>query len=151
MSQLVILDREAVRVLGDPAHPKHRRVVSHVQVVARRKRCGGAVQLVVPMAVRIEAGWDRTSAAWAFLNRLRIADVPLDQAQSNVAAAIRNKSGLGRGRSSWRGYPVVSGHAGDGRDRRSGRRAIGHRRQVRHDSRPVSDCLQSHDVWPNQR
>ena len=94
MSQLVILDREAVRVLGDPAHPEHRRVVSHVQVVARRKRCGGAVQLVVPMAVRIEAGWDRTSAAWAFLNRLRIADVPLDQAQSNVAAAIRNETAV---------------------------------------------------------
>ena len=94
MSQLVILDREAVRVLGDPAHPKHRRVVSHVQVVARRKRCGGAVQLVVPMAVRIEAGWDRTSAAWAFLNRLRIADVPLDQAHSNVAAAIRNETAV---------------------------------------------------------
>jgi hypothetical protein len=102
VSQLVILDREAVRVLGDPAHPKHRRVVSHVQVVARRKRCGGAVQLVVPMAVRIEAGWDRTSAAWAFLNRLRIADVPLDQTHSNAAAAIRNETAV----------PVADAHLG---------------------------------------
>jgi hypothetical protein len=94
VSQLVILDSEAVRVLGDPAHPKHRRVVSHVQIVARRKRCGGAVQLVVPMAVRTEACWDRRSAAWAFLNRLRIADVPLDQAHSNVAAAIRSETAV---------------------------------------------------------
>jgi hypothetical protein len=94
VSQLVILDSEAVRVLGDPAHPKHRRVVSHVQIVARRKRCGGAVQLVVPMAVRTEACCDRTSAAWAFLNRLRIADVPLDQAHSNVAAAIRSETAV---------------------------------------------------------
>ena len=94
MRQLIILDNDAVRVLGDPAHPKHRRVVSHVQIVARRKRSGGAVQLVVPMAVRIEAGWDRTSAAWAFLNRLRIADAPLDQTHSNIAAAIRDRTAV---------------------------------------------------------
>jgi predicted nucleic acid-binding protein len=43
---------------------------------------------LVPAAVRVEAGWDRTSPQWAFLNRLRIADVPLDAVHANAAAAI---------------------------------------------------------------
>jgi hypothetical protein len=90
VSHSVILGTEAVRALGDPTHRKHRRVVSHIQVVASRKRRAEAVQVVVPTAVRIEAGWDRASSSWAFMNRLRIADVPLDQAHGNVAAAIRS-------------------------------------------------------------
>ena len=92
MSQLVVLDNEAVQALGDPAHPKHHRVLSHVQVVANRKRRAAQISLVVPTAVRVEAGWDRTSPAWAFLNRLRIADVPLDSTSASTAAAIRNRT-----------------------------------------------------------
>lgn len=88
MSHLVILDNEAVQALADPAHPKHRHVVSHVQVVASRKRRASTIQLVVPTAVRVEAGWDRTSPAWAFPNRLRIDDVALDRVHANIAAAI---------------------------------------------------------------
>jgi predicted nucleic acid-binding protein len=94
MSQLVILDNEAVQALKDPAHRKHRQVVSHVQVVASRKRRAAAIQVVVPTAVRVEAGWDRTSATWAFPNRLRIADVPLDAVQASAAAAIRVQTGV---------------------------------------------------------
>jgi hypothetical protein len=52
------------------------------------------VELAVPSAVRVEAGWDRTSAAWAFVNRLRIADIPLDTSRGNVAAAIRNRTSV---------------------------------------------------------
>lgn len=92
MSRLVVLDNEAVQALRDPAHRKHRRVVSHAQVVASRKRRAAAIDLVVPTAVRVEAGWDRTSSAWAFPNRLRIADIPLDAAHANAAAAIRNRT-----------------------------------------------------------
>ncbi|HET7013563.1 MAG TPA: hypothetical protein VFI65_06615 [Streptosporangiaceae bacterium] len=98
MSRLVILDVAAVRALGDPAHPKHRRVVSHLQIVASRKRRAEAVQVVVPTTVRVEAGWDRASAAWAFPNRLRITDVPLDQSLGNVAAAIRRISAVSAAR-----------------------------------------------------
>ena len=97
VSHLVILDKEAVRALGDPAHPKHRRVVSHLQVVARRKRRAEAVQVAVPTAVRVEAGWDRGSAAWGFLNRLRITDVPLDQSHSDIAAAIQSETAVSAG------------------------------------------------------
>jgi hypothetical protein len=92
VSQLVLLDNEAVQALGDPAHPKHARVVSHTQVVANRKRRTVPIELGVPTAVRVEAGWDRTAASWAFVNRLRITDVPLDTATSNVGAVIRNET-----------------------------------------------------------
>src|SRR5260370_42362112 len=94
MSQLVILDNEAVQALKDPAHRKHRQVVSHVQVVASRKRRAIAIQVVVPTAVRVEAGWDRTSPAWGFPNRLRIADCPLDTVSANTAAGIRDRIGV---------------------------------------------------------
>jgi hypothetical protein len=71
-----------------------RRVVSHAQVVASRKRRAVAIQMVVPTAVRVEAGWDRTAPAWAFPNRLRITDRPLDTASANTAAGIRDRTGV---------------------------------------------------------
>jgi hypothetical protein len=89
MSRLILLDNEAVQALASPGHPKHRKVISLVQVVASRKRRAAAVSLAVPTAVRVEAGWDRGSPSWAFANRLRIADIPLDAACANVAAALR--------------------------------------------------------------
>jgi predicted nucleic acid-binding protein len=92
VSRLIVLDNEAIQALADPAHPKHRRVLSHVQVVANRKRRAAQLSLAVPTSVRVEAGWDRTSPAWAFLNRLRIADIPLDSASASTAAAIRNRT-----------------------------------------------------------
>jgi hypothetical protein len=94
MTRLVVLDNEAVQALRDPGHPKHRHVVSHAQVVASRKRRAVAIQVVVPTAVRVEAGWDRTSQAWVFPNRLRITDSPLETASANTAAGIRNRTGV---------------------------------------------------------
>jgi hypothetical protein len=94
MTHLVVLDCEAVQALRDPGHPKHRQVVSQAQVVASRKRRAVAIQMVVPTAVRVEAGWDRTSPAWVFPNRLRIADSPLDTGSANTAAGIRGRTGV---------------------------------------------------------
>lgn len=94
MSRVVVLDNEAVQALRDPGHSKHRRVVSHVQVVASRKRRAVPIGIVVPTAVRVEAGWDRTSPTWAFPNRLRIADSSLDTPSANTAAAIRARTGV---------------------------------------------------------
>ena len=94
MTHLVVLDCEAIQALRDPGHPKHRRVVSHAQVVASRKRRAVAIQMVVPTAVRVEAGWDRASPAWVFPNRLRIPDSPLDTASANAAADIRDRTGV---------------------------------------------------------
>ena len=50
--------------------------------------------MVVPTAVRVEAGWDRTSPAWVFPNRLRIADSLLDTVSANTAAGIRDRIGV---------------------------------------------------------
>lgn len=94
MTQLIVLDNEAVQALRDPAHPKHRQVVSQAQVVVSRKRRAAAIEVVVPTAVRVEAGWDRTSPAWAFPNRLRITDIALDAGSASAAAAIRNRTAV---------------------------------------------------------
>jgi len=102
MSQVVLLDNEAVRALRNPTHPKHRRVVAHAQVVAQRKRRAATIEVAVPSAVRVEAGWDRTASAWAFPNRLRITDIPLDSVHANTAASIRNRTGV----------PVADAHLG---------------------------------------
>jgi hypothetical protein len=87
MTHLVILDNEAVQALASPAHRKHRQALAYAQVIASRKRRAADIQAVVPTAVRVEAGWDRTSPAWAFPNRLRITDTPLDPATASTAAA----------------------------------------------------------------
>jgi hypothetical protein len=92
MSHLVVLDNEAVQALRDPSHPEHRKVISSVQVIADRKRRAEAVSAAVPTAVRVEAGWDRTSPAWAFPSQLRIADMPLDTISANRAATIRGRA-----------------------------------------------------------
>jgi hypothetical protein len=94
MTRLVVLDNEAVQALRNPGHPQHRHVVSQAQVVASRKRRAVAIQMVVPTTVRVEAGWDRTSPAWAFPNHLRIADSPLDTASASTAAGIRARTGV---------------------------------------------------------
>jgi len=63
--------------------------LAYAQVIASRKRRAADVQAVVPTTERVEAGWDRTSPAWAFPNRLRITDIPLGTAAASTAAAIR--------------------------------------------------------------
>jgi len=94
MNHTVVLDNEAVQALSSPDHPKHNRVVSHVQVVATRKKKAEQVAIVVPTSVRVEAGWDRTDPSWAFVNRLGVADVGLDAALANAASAIRVRVGV---------------------------------------------------------
>jgi hypothetical protein len=92
--RLVVLDNEACQALAHPGHRKHRQVVSQAQVVAARKSRAAAIEVVVPTAVRVEAGWDRASPAWVFPNRLRIADITLDATSASNAAAIRNRTGV---------------------------------------------------------
>jgi hypothetical protein len=94
MTYLVILDNEAIQALASPAHRKHRQALAYVQVIASRKRRAADIRAVVPTTVRVEAGWDRTSPAWAFPNRLRITDVPLDPAAASTAAAICAQTGV---------------------------------------------------------
>ena len=48
----------------------------------------------MPTVVRVAAGWDRTAPAWAFVNRLRIADIPLDGQHANLFSAIGGRTGI---------------------------------------------------------
>jgi len=93
MSHLVVLDSEAVAALR-PEHAKHRRLLSHIQVVAQRKARGQQTGLVVPLAVRVEACWDRSMPQWAFANQMRIADAALDASLANLGAGIRASTGV---------------------------------------------------------
>ena len=92
MTRIVVLDNEAVQALASPHHSKHRRVLGYLELVERRKRRAASISVLTPTAVRVEAGWDRSSPQWAFINRLRIADVLLDAVCANKAAAIRKQA-----------------------------------------------------------
>lgn len=90
----VVLDNEAVQALRSTDHPKHPQAIAHVQVVAQRKRKAVALDVVVPTAVRAEAGWDRRAPTAALLNHLRIADVSLDAGSANVAGDLVARLGV---------------------------------------------------------
>ena len=92
MTQIVVLDNETVQALASPHHPKHHRVLGYVELVERRKRRAASVSVLAPTAVRVEAGWDRNSPQWAFINRLRIVDVVLDAVCANTAAALQEQA-----------------------------------------------------------
>jgi predicted nucleic acid-binding protein len=92
VSSVFLLDNEAVQALADKTHRKHRRVLYEILVGNRRATRTLSFAIAVPAAVRVEAGWDRTDPAWAFVNKLRIADVPLDVRHADSAAAIRQRT-----------------------------------------------------------
>lgn len=94
VKRVVLLDNEAVQALRDPTHRKHQRVLGEVEFTFRRGARALRVRVAVPAAVRVEAGWDRTAAAWAFINRFPIADIPLDVGHADVAAGIANRTGV---------------------------------------------------------
>lgn len=94
-ARTVVFDNEAVQALSNLAHSEHRRVLAVVEAVAAKNmRKAGSVRLVVPAAVRVEAGWDRRVPQAAAINRLRIHDLPLDTAAANRAAAVRAELGV---------------------------------------------------------
>jgi hypothetical protein len=91
----VILDNEAVQALIDPSHRKHRRLLAAIEAVAARNlRRIGSVRLLVPTAVRAEAGWDRQAPESAVINQLRVGDVALDGAAADIAARARAALGV---------------------------------------------------------
>lgn len=84
----VLLDNEAVRALREPSHSKHRQVMAHLEAVVVRRRRGVDARVLVPTAVRVEAGWDRTRPAAAAINRFRVDDRPLDTSSADTAARL---------------------------------------------------------------
>ena len=92
----VVLDNEAVQGLLDPHHPKHRRVVALLTETNRRNlRRAGRVMVIVPTAVRVEAGWDRTDPAGTNANRLaRSRDHALNTAAADRATQLRARANV---------------------------------------------------------
>lgn len=94
-ARTVVLDNEAVQALADATHRKHRRVMAVVEAVATRNlRRAGSARLVVPTAVRVEAGWDRRAPRAAAINRLRVDDRPLDTPAADRAARVHADLGV---------------------------------------------------------
>ncbi len=91
----LVLDNEAIQALRDPLHAKHRTVLAHLEGVTQRRRQGASVIVVTPTAVRVEAGWDRSTPASAAINRFRVQDQPLDTSAADTAAAIHSRTGKG--------------------------------------------------------
>lgn len=89
----LVLDNEAVAALRDTNHDKHASVLTHLQAVVGRRRRGDLVTVVVPCAVRVEAGWDRTAPGAAAINRFRVTDILLDPQRANLAATIVTRDG----------------------------------------------------------
>lgn len=86
----VVLDNEAVQALTNVAHAKHRRALALVEATAaENRRRSGSWRLVVPTAIRVEAGWNRTARGAAVINRLRVTDHILDASTADRTASIR--------------------------------------------------------------
>lgn len=94
MTRLVLLDNEAVQALMDRHHPHHRRALAVMEVVAERRRKALPIEIRVPTAVRVEAGWDRRRPESALINRLRIRDCDLDRAAADIAADLVGTHGV---------------------------------------------------------
>jgi hypothetical protein len=92
----VVLDNEAVQALSDVAHSKHRRVLAFFEVVNQRSgRRRQPMTILVPVAVRIEARWDRRAPSAASLNRIsRARDVALDGSRADRSAELRAATGV---------------------------------------------------------
>ena len=94
LNRIVLLDNEAVQALRDPAHRNHRSVMGYVLEAAQSAARVVEIGVAVPTTVRVEAGWDRTGPSWAFINRLRIQDIPLGPDLADAAAGIRKRTGV---------------------------------------------------------
>jgi len=92
MTGTLILDCEAVQALHDPDHPKHTRASDFIaaNAIRGRRSAPSALRVVVPVTVRIEAGWDRNAPTSSNINRLAKAqDAPCLGAHANHAVQIR--------------------------------------------------------------
>ena len=64
--------------------------LSFVEGIAQRRARRGTVKVLVPVAVRVEAGWNRTSPRSAVVNRVSGArDAPLTGSAADRAAELR--------------------------------------------------------------
>ncbi|MGH3822972.1 MAG: hypothetical protein ACRDRA_09100 [Pseudonocardiaceae bacterium] len=79
----LVLDNEAAQALASARARDRRRASVVTAIMAANGR------VVVPTAVRVEAGWRRRDAAAAGANRLVSTDVPLDGVDADRAVQLR--------------------------------------------------------------
>lgn len=92
----VVLDNKAVQALVDVNHRKHRRALAFIEAANQRSgRRRPPIAVIVPVGVRIEAGWDRSAPGAAELNRIsRARDLVLDGRAADRAAQLRQEAGV---------------------------------------------------------
>ena len=81
---MAVLDNEAARAAADSSHPKHRRLLSVLQASERDR-----VHVVVPTAVRVEAGVVTSSPKASGLGRLHVEDAALTSQRADRAIELR--------------------------------------------------------------
>jgi hypothetical protein len=80
----VVLDNEAVQAATDRTHRKHRRLIETLEATGLRRR----MVVVVPTAVRVEAGVSREDRSAIGLWRLKVEDVTLTGSRADRAIAL---------------------------------------------------------------
>jgi len=95
-AESVILDCEAVQALMSATHPKHQAVIATMMNAANpRPGQRRLPRVIVPVAVRVEAGWDRTQPGSALVNVLSHAtDWPLTASRADEATTLRVATGV---------------------------------------------------------
>lgn len=92
----VLLDSEPAHALAAVGHPKHQMVLAHVEAALDRGgRRRARPRVMLPTAVRVEAGIDRRAPSAAIFSRVRVADVPLDGGMADAAASINQQHAVG--------------------------------------------------------
>lgn len=92
----VVMDNQAITTLRAGSNdPRGRWVASHLDALNTTLRRNRQVELrlVVPTAVRVEAGWARDDPASGSVNRLGISDSDLDRRAADTAARIMADTG----------------------------------------------------------
>lgn len=91
--RVLVLGPEAIVALSDPSHPHHRRTLAFYEANRPARRGNKDRRTVVPVSVRVEVGWDRTTPVAGPIDRLNLRDVVLDRAGADRAAALRRRAG----------------------------------------------------------
>lgn len=91
-----VLDNEALQALADITHGKHRRMLFVLEVDARLNGLGqGGMQIVAPVAVRIEAGVARSGPAAKWPGLSTVVDVELSGPAADRALDLRRRAEAG--------------------------------------------------------
>ena len=90
-ASIIVLDNEAIQVLSNQAHTKHRRLLALIERYRQHLEQGSRVSLIVPTTVRVEAIINQQEPKASFVNRIVNQDHVLDSTYADRAAELRNE------------------------------------------------------------